>query len=378
MAPVCPQTGEGQAEALQQHSTDHRQLRGQMVTGSQGARVPGCRAPPGSDAGSTPRPSCLQQLEEEEKRKKKKKKAEAVWELQPMGPTMPLVLTLLLLALHLDPGTRASSADSQCSSGYRGGRETSDRSRSFTGEGCTALQAGRAQRRQRLAEETLQPYVGRVDSEELCRMLRCHSPTGSWCQVVRESGVLVPKCVCPQRCPRQGAPVCSVLGKSYGSPCLLHKEACRKRRRIGLAHPGRCKVPQTLCSEEEYGQFPYRLLDWFLLISRLRESDSSAASQSCLSHTQRRDLAEGQFGRLDRNRDGKLSRRDLRKLHYKQMPLEQCALRFFQSCDSDRNRKVTLQEWTGCLVDRSEDWYQDFMSMKMGSSKVCPAGDSNH
>ncbi len=39
---------------------------------------------------------------------------------------------------------------------------------------------------------------------------------------------------------RQGAPVCSVMGKTYSNECLLHKEACRKKRRIGKAHSGAC------------------------------------------------------------------------------------------------------------------------------------------
>ncbi len=39
---------------------------------------------------------------------------------------------------------------------------------------------------------------------------------------------------------RQGAPVCSVMGKTYSNECLLHKEACRKKRRIGKAHSGSC------------------------------------------------------------------------------------------------------------------------------------------
>ncbi|XP_036403055.1 SPARC-like protein 1 [Megalops cyprinoides] len=240
------------------------------------------------------------------------------------------------------------------------------------------IMGGRAQRRQRLAEETLRPYLGRVRPEELCELLRCHSPIGSWCQVVQEGGILLPRCVCPQACPRQGAPVCSVLGKTYGSECLLHKEACRKRRHIGLAHRGPCIVSRDVCTEEELGQFPYRLLDWFLLLSRMGESHSSAPPpQSCLSGVQRRSLAERRFTQLDRNRDGSLSRRDLRKLRYKRMPLERCARPFFRSCDRDRNRKVTLQEWIACLVERSERWFHDFMSVKMGSRKLCPAADSN-
>ncbi|XP_060943742.1 SPARC [Limanda limanda] len=236
-----------------------------------------------------------------------------------------------------------------------------------------AAMGGRAQRRQRQAEESLRPYIGRVEPEKLCELLKCHSPVGSWCQVVEEKGVLVPKCVCPQSCPRQRAPVCSVLGKTYKNECVLHKAACRKRRRTGLAHTGPCLVPKDKCTEDELGQFQYRLLDWFLLLSRMGESYAPAAPpQTCLSHAQKTHLAQKRFALLDKNKDGKLSRRDLRKLRYKRMPLEHCATPFFQSCDQNKNRKVTLREWTACLVDRSEAWFFNFMAVRMGSRKLCP------
>ncbi|KPP70282.1 SPARC-like protein 1-like [Scleropages formosus] len=235
-------------------------------------------------------------------------------------------------------------------------------------------QGGRAQRKQRQAEERLRPYWGRTNPEKLCKLLKCHSPIGSLCQVVNEGSVSIPKCICPQTCPGQGEPVCSVLGKTYGNECLLYKEACRKRRRTNVAHRGPCLAPRAECTEAEYSQFPYRLMDWFLVLKRMGESFSSPAPPlSCLSHAQRRTLAERRFVALDRNGDGRLSHRDLKKLHYKQMPLEHCAQRFFNSCDSNGNRKVTLQEWIGCLVVRTETWFQDFTSMKMGSKKLCPA-----
>ncbi|KAM4598783.1 SPARC [Fundulus diaphanus] len=266
---------------------------------------------------------------------------------------------------------------------------------------CVAM-GGRAQRRQRQAEDRLTAYIGRVDPEKLCELLKCHSPVGSWCQVVQEKGILIPKCVCPRSCPRQKAPVCSVLGKTYGNECLLHKDACRRRHRTRLAHTGPClgkhtqhatnhtistvlssflnllcysplSVPKSECTEEELGQFPYRLLDWFLLLRRMGGSYAPAAlPQTCLSHAQRTQLAEERFTLLDKNKDGKLSWRDLRKLYYKKMPLEQCATPFFLSCDRNKNKKVTVKEWTACLVDRSEAWFYNFMSMEMGSHQLCP------
>ncbi|XP_029961704.1 SPARC-like protein 1 [Salarias fasciatus] len=109
-----------------------------------------------------------------------------------------------------------------------------------------------------------------------------------------------------------------------------------------------------------------------------RSYTPAAPTQSCLSHAQRTQLAQERFTLLDRNKDGKLSRRDLRKLRYKRMPLEHCATPFFQSCDGDSNRKVTLREWKICLVDRTEAWFQHFMSMEMGSRQLCPSiGENN-
>ncbi|KAF6736313.1 SPARC-like protein 1 [Oryzias melastigma] len=134
-------------------------------------------------------------------------------------------------------------------------------------------------------------------------------------------------------------------------------------------------VSKSECTEEELGQFPFRLLDWFLLLNRMGKSYVPAAlPQSCLSYAQRTQLAQERFSLLDKNKDGKLSRRDLKKLQYKRMPMEHCAEPFFKSCDRNKNRKVTLKEWTNCLVDRSEDWFYHFMSVKMGSPKLCIKG----
>ncbi|XP_062864118.1 testican-2 [Trichomycterus rosablanca] len=218
------------------------------------------------------------------------------------------------------------------------------------------IEGGHARCRQEKMERDLKPYVGRVDPGFLCEMLKCYFPVGSWCRVVKDGNVLTPKCVCPTTCPRQGAPVCSVVGKTYHNECLLHKEACRKKRRIGKAHDGPCfEVGE--CTALELDQFPYRLLDWFLLISRMGKSFTSVPTPSCISHTHRVQLAQSWFSMMDADGDGKLKMKDLKKLHYKKIPLEQCARTFLQSCDSNRNKKVTLSEWTSCLVDRSERWF---------------------
>ncbi|XP_047009730.1 SPARC [Ictalurus punctatus] len=234
---------------------------------------------------------------------------------------------------------------------------------------CVTL-GGRARYKQKQMDNALKPYVGRVDAASLCELMKCYSPVGSQCQVVNNGNIPGPKCICPTTCPQQGDPVCSVLGKTYINDCLLHKEACRKKRRIGKAHNGPC-LEVGVCSEQEFCQFPYRLLDWFLLISRMGKRFTSAYTPSCITHTARVQLAQSWFLLLDRNKNGKLSMKDLKKLHYKKIPLEHCAKKFFKSCDSNRNNKVTVSEWISCLVDRSEQWFNEYMSVKMGSRKLC-------
>lgn len=52
-------------------------------------------------------------------------------------------------------------------------------------------------------------------------------------------------------------------------------------------------VPKDKCTKEELSQFSYRLLDWFLLLSRVGKSYSPGApSQRCLGHKQRTRLAQ--------------------------------------------------------------------------------------
>ncbi|TWW78282.1 hypothetical protein D4764_11G0004030 [Takifugu flavidus] len=33
----------------------------------------------------------------------------------------------------------------------------------------------------------------------------------------------------------------------------------------------------------------------------------------------------------------------------------------YRSCDHNRNKKVTLQDWMTCLVDQTEAWFHSFM-----------------
>lgn len=220
---------------------------------------------------------------------------------------------------------------------------------------------------------TLITIIKRNNPGDLCLLMTCSKPKGSWCQVFTgKDGTQKPRCVCPKTCPSEPHPVCSNYGRQYDNECLLHKEACRKHRQITVSYHGECLAKQAPCSKEDFAEFPFRLLNWFL---HLREIDefgvvNDTTTQALMTKKQRKELAKWQFEVLDINKDGTLSQRDLMEFRYRLMPLEHCAGEFFRSCDANGKQNVRLEEWIYCLVKRSEKWYEEFMARKMGPKEI--------
>ncbi|XP_070545250.1 SPARC-like [Ptychodera flava] len=189
------------------------------------------------------------------------------------------------------------------------------------------------------------------EESDPCATKKCKKPAGSMCEVVEKNGRKTATCVCPTECPHQLDRVCSVYGRQYDNLCQLHLEACNKKKHIGVAYKGKCIASQDRCENDEIAQFPHRLLQWF---QHLREVDEFGtvdmeSSISTLSVQRRQALAQWKFNELDRKGDGKLDRRDLKNFRYALMPLEHCASKFFNGCDADSNKKITLEEWFDCL-----------------------------
>ncbi|XP_078493859.1 SPARC isoform X2 [Ciona intestinalis] len=202
-----------------------------------------------------------------------------------------------------------------------------------------------------------------LPDEKLCARKRCgRKPKGSWCQIVRdENGHRTPTCVCPRSCNTTHIePVCSMYGRQYDSECLMHLEACKKRKNIKLAYEGACIASQAKCQSHELQQFPFRLLDWFVHLKDVDEFGSVDYQKTVmsLSESDRRAVAQWKFQHLDRNKDGKLSNKEIKRFRFALMPLEHCAKHFFKKCDLDKNRKLSSDEWSECLVTRALTWYQ--------------------
>ncbi|XP_055358788.1 uncharacterized protein sparcl2, partial [Betta splendens] len=146
----------------------------------------------------------------------------------------------------------------------------------------------------------------------------------------------------PARVHRQRAPVCSVVGKTYSNACSLHKDAWPTpdpvwvNTRDAARHDRGLPPPSPLLSStfprlqgpvQRRGAGPVPPSPSGLVPAagaRARAGDAAAAPpQTCPGHAHRTRLAQQRFALLDKNKDGKLSRRDLEK------QMEHCATPFF-------------------------------------------------
>jgi len=203
-------------------------------------------------------------------------------------------------------------------------------------------------------------YFDLTPDERLCAKKRCKQPKGSFCEIVEKKGKRIATCTCPTNCDDEPeSPVCSVYGREYDNICLMHMEACSKKKTIRVAYKGRCIASQRRCELSERKQFPFRLMDWFV---HLRQNDDFGSidpgqTVTTISEEERRAVADWKFNIMDKNNNGVLTKRELKRFRYALMPMEHCAAEFFKYCDQDKNGKIQASEWTSCLFEDGWQWY---------------------
>ncbi|XP_054897705.1 SPARC-like protein 1 [Poeciliopsis prolifica] len=226
-----------------------------------------------------------------------------------------------------------------------------------------------------------------------CDNFRCKR--GKTCKLDADSK---PGCVCqdPLECPSSKNTfehVCGTDNKTYDTSCELFATKCnlegtKRGSKLHLDYTGPCKlIPQ--CVKNELIQFPLRMRDWLKnVLLQLYEHD--CISSGFLTPKQRfrvkkifeneRRLHVGnhsvellaqdfeknynmyiypvhwQFAQLDQHpSDRTLSHSELAPLRVPLVPMEHCTSLFFQKCDADKDKQVTLKEWTSCFGIKDED-----------------------
>ncbi|CAB1432304.1 unnamed protein product [Pleuronectes platessa] len=226
-----------------------------------------------------------------------------------------------------------------------------------------------------------------------CGNFRCKR--GKMCKLDADNK---PGCVCQEasQCPpsvNEFDHVCGTDNKTYVTSCELFASKCnlegtKRGHKLHLDYTGPCKlIPK--CVDSELVQFPLRMRDWLKNVL-LQLYDHDSMSPGFLTPKQRfrvkkifeseRRLQAGdhsvellaqdfeknynmyiypvhwQFAQLDQHpSDRVLSHSELAPLRVPLVPMEHCTSRFFQECDADKDKQVSIKEWTSCFGIRSED-----------------------
>ncbi|KAL1790769.1 SPARC 1 [Sigmodon hispidus] len=232
----------------------------------------------------------------------------------------------------------------------------------------------------------------RGHSADSCMNFQCKR--GHICEADQQGK---PHCVCqdPETCPPAKIldQVCGTDNQTYDSTCHLFATKCRlegtkKGHQLQLDYFGACKsIPA--CTDFEVAQFPLRMRDWLKNIlmqlyepnpkhdGYLNEKQRSKVKKIYLDEKRllagdhpiellMRDFKKNyhmyvypvhwQFNELDRHpADRILTHSELAPLRASLVPMEHCITRFFEECDPNKDKHITLKEWGHCFGIKEED-----------------------
>lgn len=232
----------------------------------------------------------------------------------------------------------------------------------------------------------------KVPSVDACMNFQCKR--GHMCKADQQGK---PHCVCqdPMTCPPTKLldQVCGTDNQTYPSSCHLFATKCKlegtkKGHQLQLDYYGACKsIPA--CTDFEVTQFPLRMRDWLKnILMQLYEHNPEHAGY--LNEKQRnkvkkiyldekrllagdhsidlllRDFKKNyhmyvypvhwQFSELDQHpADRVLTHSELAPLRASLVPMEHCITRFFEECDPNKDKHITLKEWGHCFGIKEED-----------------------
>jgi len=212
-------------------------------------------------------------------------------------------------------------------------------------------------------------------SEDLCAMLNCKET--EICVFVDDKAL----CQCFERCemPKdKRLMICSSSNQTYESECHFNREKCWCER-----GDSKCKTPEVTkeeldyfgvcqftgeCSEDQRKAFPSRIKKWFddvlsILNARGQLDKKKYGALVSMANRMKKEKVEKfwtagvvfEFCELDTSHNGVLESDELKELIAPIKSLESCIQPFLESCDADKDSKITEVEWGQCLDLSSDD-----------------------
>ncbi|XP_071161663.1 SPARC-related modular calcium-binding protein 1-like isoform X7 [Mytilus edulis] len=134
----------------------------------------------------------------------------------------------------------------------------------------------------------------------------------------------------------------SCKGKSRTKKSFRNKDRTRKKKKA--------------CRKSDRAEFNKNLMQTFIKeYERAKSLTTSSNTEDSLNNSdnsREKRVAEWKFSELDRNKDNKLRRkevRSLKKMVKKVIKPRACAKTFISYCDYDQNKRIEKGEWTSCL-----------------------------
>uniref|UniRef100_D3TLT3 Matricellular protein osteonectin/SPARC/Bm-40 n=1 Tax=Glossina morsitans morsitans TaxID=37546 RepID=D3TLT3_GLOMM len=201
---------------------------------------------------------------------------------------------------------------------------------------------------------------------------KIHCGAGRVCQLEGMEA----KCVCIPECPEETdlrRRVCTNKNETWPSDCSVYQQRCLCDTKadgclaplnihLHIDYYGECHE-QKKCSEEDMKDFPRRMRDWLFNVMRdlaerdeLTEHYMQMELEAETNMTRRwSNAAVWKWCDLDGDTDRSVSRHELFPIRAPLVSLEHCIAPFLESCDANKDHRITLIEWGACLGLEADD-----------------------
>uniref|UniRef100_A0A0K0E5X8 Kazal-like domain-containing protein n=1 Tax=Strongyloides stercoralis TaxID=6248 RepID=A0A0K0E5X8_STRER len=200
----------------------------------------------------------------------------------------------------------------------------------------------------------------------------CEGHICGWGKECIDDGKGKPSCQCIRECPKNtndNDKVCATNNQTFPSLCELYQQKCYCKQskeeckdtaysKIHLDYLGECKQIEE-CTDEMMEQFGVRMADWLFQVMKelkKRRELQGLEWEQLISEAENDDEKKHVYPVIWKFCDLDIKPHDKHVTHHELIPMtafvipmESCIKPFLESCDTDKDRTITINEWGKCL-----------------------------